>query len=246
MRCSLNELERLCERAALAVGLPDGCDIDVAAQTAWLAGHGFPVVAGLVAELEHFDGASSLDLALAEQQGALDLSARPGCAMAGLLVDLLLARCVSGESAVSLQFTALRNPLYLLVASRFVPKEDFRLLAMLRPEEGGRELLFLSTAVGETRLWADRDTLVAAMDGQTDFQGEMKAAPGNSRPFQLPQGLPEFDERELARRNARILAEGVLLEDRHWRALKSLGQHRLVPPSDLSRSGAGAGLSDND
>ena len=53
-------------------------------------------------------------------------------------------------------------------------------------------------------------------------------------------------EEDLERQRDSALVEGLEVDDQLWNTLKSLADRLLVEASTASRSGAGAGASDND
>jgi LDH2 family malate/lactate/ureidoglycolate dehydrogenase len=53
-------------------------------------------------------------------------------------------------------------------------------------------------------------------------------------------------EEDLERQRDSALVEGLEVDDQLWNTLKSLADRLLVEATESSRSGAGAGASDND
>ena len=58
--------------------------------------------------------------------------------------------------------------------------------------------------------------------------------------------LARHEESDLLACRDQAFAEGISVDEAHWSRLKQLATRILVEPSDASRSGAGAGTSDND
>ncbi|MDX1575443.1 MAG: DUF3726 domain-containing protein, partial [Kiloniellales bacterium] len=54
MKRSLNEVERICQKAAEGAGAPAGLDTDAAKNAAWLLARGLPALADLAADLTRF------------------------------------------------------------------------------------------------------------------------------------------------------------------------------------------------
>jgi hypothetical protein len=96
MKRSLNEVQRICQKATEGAGAPAGLDTDAARGAAWLLAHDLPALANLAADLTRFDDLSeSCRFArehLGDQDQAIDASEKTGAVIAPMLIDLLIAR----------------------------------------------------------------------------------------------------------------------------------------------------------
>ena len=237
MRVTLNEIYRLCQKAAEGAGAPAGLDSETAQATAWLLAHGFPVLQSLAATLENLDEQACRFDGAALNSSVLDASNKAGPLIAPGLVDLLMARASQG-----LLIRNLESPLYLLPnALRYAP--EGRLSIELRLADEARFVLEASP-VGTTIYGSAESTMLTS---SARFTAVCSAVNQPAADLTDLTGLAVcVDQATLDRAEAHSLANGLRVDPDVWRRLQTLAQKVLVPASESSRRGAGAVASDND
>lgn len=235
MRVSLNELYRLCQKAAEGAGAPAGLDVETAQATVWLLARDFPVLPSLVTTLENLrPQACRFDPSALGTQ-TLDVSAKAGPLIASNLIGLLFSRSEQGFTLHDLS-----SPLYLLPSAIHCVTEQ-------------QITIKLYSAQDETWVIEVQPAKVQPAEiliyGAIDRLMELRAA----RVTKLYKGATDLagltitiDQTRLNQIQARTLAEGISIDPDIWRRLQMLGQQVLVPSSQASRQGAGAAASDND
>ena len=115
---SLNEVERICQKAAEGAGAPAGLDTDAAHGAAWLLARDLPSLSDLAEDLTRF-----ADLAAAcrferggfgDRDQVVDAGDKAGAVIAPMLVDMLVARAALDGEPGRLQISGLSAPLFLL------------------------------------------------------------------------------------------------------------------------------------
>lgn len=112
LRVSLNEIERLVERATRAAGAAPGADTEAGHFAAWLESRGLPGLAPLARALDRGPARALAD------GDVIDLGGASLVFHAGTLLDLALTRRSAGRA---LELHAARDPLFLLAAAADVP-----------------------------------------------------------------------------------------------------------------------------
>ena len=237
MRVSLNEIEKVCEKAACGVGVPAGADSDIGFGAAWLEARGLPGVTVAAHDLAEFENISlTWRNSDAERYG--DAQGSSLLPHAGGLIDLAAADALAKPGTLKTVTVAnARSPLFLLPAA--VQRLDdgcaFRLawdspkVVAIADVDGG-------VTIHADALLSDAVTtlLIEAVVGGAD----VKAAPS----------LPLLcDHEALESRLAASLREGVSVDQTSWDRLQDLAARTLVPASAESRRrGAGAEIDDNE
>ncbi len=225
MRVSLNEIERLIERAARGAGAPAGTDGDAGAYAAWLEARGLAVLGSLAATLGRGP-------ATAEAARALELGGASVAFHAGLVVDLAIARAGTGSRV--LRINDLRDPLLALPPAA-------------RHARDGVAFRLSWTERGATAPAGE-----AVLDGAGSLAVGGQPPPGSRfdllvevRPTSLATA-GSLDHVELERRRARSIRTGVEVDADAWRRLSALAARTYVPASERSRArGAGAEVDDS-
>lgn len=237
MRVSLNEIEKVCEKAACGVGVPAGADSDIGFGAAWLEARGLPGVTVAARDLGEFgNGSLTWQSGGTERHGdALGLSLLP---YAGGLIDLAAADALGkpGEAKAIVVANA-RSPLFLLPAAVACSRDgcSFRItwaspdVVVIVDSDHG-------SSIHAHALASDAATTlrIEAVVGDVDVKE--------------PPSLPLLcDHAALESRLAASLREGVAVDQPSWDRLQELAARTLVPASAESRRrGAGAEIDDNE
>jgi len=249
MRCSLNEVERICQKAAEGAHAPAGLDTDASKSAAWLVARGLPALAGLTRDLTRFP-----DLAAACRfehgsfgDGTLEARDKAGAVIAPLLIDLLVARAALDREPGAFRVSGLTAPLFLLPPAVRYAAEGWHVRLSLT---AGAARAALRVAAGGEAVILGSDTDVAGLlenDRRWTLEAACARAPDHPDNGCEP-GLGVLrDAKGLAAAAAESLAEGVSPDRAAWDRLQALATKVLVPASDRSRlTGAGALASDNE
>lgn len=243
MSRSLNEIQRLCQKAVEGAGAPPDLDVEAAWGAAWLLARDLPALASLAADLERCaELATACRFARDALDGdTLDAGGKAGAVIAPLLTDLAVARAAQTGGPGRLQVEGLTAPLFLLPAAVGHGRQ-------------GRSFHLALTA-GAARHFAFR----VAPGGQADILGDGDLA-GLSDPevtWSLEAVCGEATEQvdlpvlrsgaQLDAAVARSLAAGVTPDPEAWARLQVYAAKVLVPATEQShRLGAGALTSDNE
>ncbi len=248
MTCSLNEVERICQKAAEGAHAPAGLDTEAANGAAWLVARGLPALADLAHDLTRFP-----DLAAACRfergslgDGTLDAVDKAGAVVAPLLIDLLVARAAADGGPGALRVEGLSAPLFLLPPAVRYAEDGWHVRlslaagpvrAEVRATGGAAALLGSAAAIAGLFETGRRWTLEAVCARAPERLGSVEEA-----------GLTVLrDAERLAAAAVRSLAEGVSPDPGAWDRLSVLATKVLVPASEQSRlMGAGARASDNE
>ncbi len=253
MRRTLNEVYRMCQKAAEGAGAPAGLDVDAAESAAWLAARGLDPLAGFATALEAMSGRQSpcVPVPAGDPQG-LDASGKAGILVASALVDLLAAGTMAGGGTGRLRVTGLSAPLFLLPrAARYA--EDGWVFRLTLADTAGRHFVLTAAPeagvaiTGPAGVEAGVESVAAALSGPAPF--DLEAVCARTAAPQADQAgtsiLAEAASLEAAA--ARSLSEGVAVEPGPWGRLQAFMAKVLVPATAESRRrGAGARLSDNE
>jgi Protein of unknown function (DUF3726) len=252
MKRSLNEVERICQKAAEGAGAPAGLDTDAARGAAWLVARDLPALADLARDLTRV-----ADLGAAccfERDHVTDLNRRlvagdkAGAVIAPMLIDLLVARAAEDRAPGALRVSGLTAPLFLLPPIVRYAAGGWRLRLSLAADDD-RRAAFLA-ADGEARILGSGGREIAELfDGGCVWSLEALCSrdPG-TMDSRDEHGLTVLrDAENLTAAAAESLAAGVAPNLEAWDRLSVLASKVLVPASEQSRlMGAGALASDNE
>lgn len=247
MKRSLNEVDRICQKAAEAAHAPAGLDTDAARGAAWLVARGLPALGDLTHDLTRFP-----DLAAAcrfhrkdLRDGVVEADGKAGAAIAPLLIDLLVARATADGGPGKLRVSGLTAPLFLLPPAVHYAEAGWHVRLSLAADPARAELraaggdaLVLGSAADIADLFETgrRWTLEAVCARAPDYPDD-----GDE-----PRLSVLCNAKELAAAAAASLADGVSPDPEAWARLQLLAAKVLVPASEQSRRrGAGAMASDN-
>lgn len=251
MTCSLNEVERICQKAAEGAGASAGLDTDAAHGAAWLEARDLPALADLARDLTRFP-----DLAAAcrfepesVRTETLEAGDKAGAVIAPMLVDLLVARTAADGAPGALRVGGLTAPLFLLPPAARYATEGWRFRLSL-VADGVPSWAFRVAAGGAAEILAEGGCQVADHfeDGHAwSLDAACARVPAVFEDDAHPGLNIICDADRLAAAAARSLAEGVAPDPEAWNRLKVLAAKVLVPASEQSRlMGAGALSSDNE
>lgn len=248
MKRSLNEVERICQKASEGAGAPAGLDTDAARGAAWLLARDLPALADLAADLTRFDDlAESCRFArenLGDQDQAIDASEKTGAVIAPMLIDLLIARAARDGGPGRLRVDGLTAPLFLLPPAVGYAEEGWDLRLSLSAGDERRSVVRIA-AGGVAEILGSGGDPAALFETGHEWSLDAVCA------RELPEGQTDLtvllDRDRLADAAARSLAEGVSPNSEPWERLKVLAAKVLVPATQRSHlMGAGALGSDNE
>lgn len=248
MRRSLNEIERICQKAAEGAGAPAGLDSDAAKGAAWLLAHELPALADLADDLTRFaDLAAACRFERSAFAGdrVIDAGDKAGAVVAPLLIDLLVARAALDGRAGRLRVNGLSAPLFLLPPAVGHAGEGWSFRLSLAAGEW-RSIVRVATGGTAEILASDSDTATLFETG-TEWSLEAVCATDHvTDPEENELGrILDGDRFEAAARQS--LAEGVAPDPEAWQRLQTLATKVLVPATEQSHlMGAGSLASDNE
>jgi hypothetical protein len=251
---SLNEVERICRKAAEGAGAPAGLDTDAADGAAWLLARDLPALNGLAGDLTGFpDLAAACRFARGSFGGAeeLDLNGKACTVIAPMLVDLLVARAARNAEPSRLRATGLSSPLFLLPpavghAAQGHNDRGWSFNLSLSNGTGDRSILRVA-AGGEVEILATGGTIAALFEAGTDWVLEAVCASLETDELSRTDLPSIVDGEQLDALAMRSLAEGVSPDPGPWGRLQALAAKVLVPATEQSHlMGAGALGSDSE
>lgn len=255
MKVSFNELQGLCRKAFSGIGFEEGDAADAADMVAWMQCHGFHAIDQL---------SRGLDYLLEEDPEALpevvyqdgDLAVLDGHGQSvlrsiSLATELGFAKArARGLSVVKIRRCHNRQ-LIMGYLSRLAGR-GINITAFWRNSQEPLTEQVVGFRAGHTtpevRIFAVRDVPEEnePNDGITLVMAnhvELLPSLGADHDLDL---LAHHSESDLMACREKALLEGIEVDDVIWSRLKILAHRILVVSSDASRSGAGAGVNDND
>ena len=237
MRVSLNEIEKVCEKAACGVGVPAGADSDIGMATAWPEARSLPGVAVAARDLAEFDN-TGLTWRNSDAERYGDAQGSSLLPHAGGLIDLAAADALGERGTLKTVTVAnARSPLFLLPAAiqRLEDGCTFRLT--WDPPE------VVAMVGGDSGVTIHGDALLS--NAATTLRIEAVVSDVDSKGPPSPPLL--CDHEALQSRLAASLREGVAVDQASWDRLQEMAARTLVPASAESRRrGAGAEIDDNE
>lgn len=242
MRRTLNEVYRLCQKAAEGASAPAGLDIDAARNSAWLVARGFAVLGSLATQLEGATGGDACAFTAGEIGAkTLDAAGRPGALLAPALVDLLIARAEdrSGRLVVS----GLSVPVYLLAAAMTHRWDEWCFRFVL--SNGGARGFVLEASASGASVLGPAGAAVSHLSTGVTFDVIAHCAPTVDALPPPPPLETLITRDDFAETKARSLSNGVDVDPEAWQRLQRLAVKVLVPATENSRlRGAGYYISD--
>ena len=232
MKVSGNEIEISFRKAALGAEIPLGLAEDFGRIGYWLAARRVnPLPAGLAA-LDAFDAENSGAGALLESEQEWNLTPKAGQGLSALY---------AGASACDLlcvQYSALRlrqvdAPLLVLVAAALAAAEHALVLQVELLAADGTTVVACcdSGMVCAQAAVLQRFTAAAALDMRLQ---RASSEHSSNKPVALPAAPPDD-----------IFSEGADVDEAEWSRVQQYATRMLVPASETSRAGAGAGELDS-
>ncbi len=253
MKRSLNEVQRICQKAAEGAGAPAGLDSDAAHGATWLLVRDLPALADLAQDLTRFPG---LAAACRFERGrfggrdrVVDAADKAGAVIAPLLVDLLVARAGLDGEPGRLRVSSFTAPLFLLPPAVRYAAEGWRFRLDLVDGADQRIVINFLAEEGVDILGPDSDMTGVLFREQRAWSLDAVCArsPALLNGRSQTEGTVVLDAERLAAAAARSLAEGVSPDPQAWDRLQILAAKVLVPATAQShRRGAGALASDNE
>jgi Protein of unknown function (DUF3726) len=249
--CSLNEVARICQKAAEGTRAPAGLDTDAANGAAWLVARDLPALADLARDLARFaDLAAACRFepeSLHDREVALEAADKAGAVIAPMLIDLLVARAAQDGETAALRVGGLTAPLFLLPPAARYAADGWHIRLSLTA--GAARAAFRIAAGSEPEILGSTADMAGLFETGRRWKLEAACDRAPDRPDRGEE--VEFtvlrDAERLAAAAAESLAEGVSPDPEAWDRLKVLATKVLVPASEQSRlMGAGARASDNE
>jgi LDH2 family malate/lactate/ureidoglycolate dehydrogenase len=255
MKVSFNELQGLCRKAFSGIGFEEGDAADAADMVAWMQCHGFHAIDQLNRGLDFLleEDPDSLPEVI-YQDGDLAVLAGHGQSVLrsiSLATELGFAKArARGLSVVKIRRCHNRQ-LIMGYLSRLAGR-GINITAFWRNAQEPLTEQVVGFRAGhstpEVRIYAVRDVPEEnePNDGITLVMAnhvELLPSLGADHDLDL---LAHHSESDLMACRERALQEGIEVDDAIWARLKTLAHRILVESSDSSRSGAGAGVNDND
>lgn len=244
MKRTLNEVYRLCQKAAEGAGAPAGLDIEAARNTAWLVARGISALDTLATQLEGGAGDDACGFTASHAAApALDAAGRPGALLAPALVDLLVAR--SGKQRGRLIVTRLSAPVYLLPAAVAYRESDWGFRFILR-DACARDFVLEANATG-VRVMGQAGTTLSNLSSGAEFDVIAHCAFAGRALPETPSPDTLITYCDFAGAEARRRSSGIDVDPGPWQRLEKLAVNVLVPATEESRlRGAGSTATDNE
>lgn len=242
MRRTLNEIHRMCQKAAEGAGAPPGVDTDAADGAVWLAARGLDPLGGLAAALEGMDGQAG-NGGLAAAGDTLDAAGKPGALIAPALVDLLASAAMADGRTARLRTVGLSAPLFLLPGATRYAEDGWGFRFTAADAEDRRFVLIVAPGTGVAiTASAEVASIGAALGNCVPFDVDMVCArdtDASTGEFET-EGWVLADAALLAAAEARSVADGVMVAPEPWHRLAAFAGKVLVPATEESRRrGAG-------
>jgi LDH2 family malate/lactate/ureidoglycolate dehydrogenase len=255
MKVSFNELQGMGRKAFIGIGFAEGDAIDAAEMVAWMEAHGLGGVAALKKGLDYLlteDPSQTPALVYQDADfSVLDAHNHSILGNASLAVELGYARA----RARGLSITKIRRCHNRVLVIGYLSRLARRGMNVTAFWRNSHEPLIEQVVgfkaghpVPEICVYSLEDVPddVEKNDGITlVMANHVDLLPSLRSDYDLTNLMRQTEE-DLERQRDRALVEGLDVDDQLWKTLKTLADRLLVEASEASRSGAGAGKSDND
>ena len=240
-----NELQRTCQKAFRALGVPAGADDESSLAVLWLQARGFDALTPLDAALSALERATPQPLRVVgctDGRHVLDAGGQPSVSVASDAIDFAVARVVENASRPEVLLTGIEGAILVAGAmaqrpgsgrcSRVEWREDAGQFRLDMASDGACRLSLASFDAERSRPGLGRRSVRIAVDG-----------PDGSRWMTCgPCWRIEADETELDRRATRSVTRGIDIPDALWTRLLVFAKRTQVPATHASRErGAGGG-----
>ena len=233
MKVSFSEIEVTFGKAALGAGIPLGLAEDFGRVNYWLATRKIGSLSVGLAALNAFDTEDSGSVATVESEPEWNLSPQSGQKLSALYAgssacDLLCAQ----HAAIHLRKVDV--PLLVLVSAVLASSEySLAIQIELLSADGTTEVVFCDCGmVRADAAVLERFTVASALDMRL-----IRTSSGQLRnyPVAFPAKAPD-----------EVFTEGATVDETEWNRIEQYAKRMLVPASETSRTGAGAGEIDCD
>lgn len=255
MKVSFNELQGIGRKAFIGIGFAEGDAIDAAEMVAWMEAHGLGGVGALKKGLKFLlteDQAESPTLIYQDADfSVLDAHNHSVLGNASLAVELGYARARSRGLSVT-KIRHCHNRILIIGYLSRLARRGMNVTAFWRNAHDPLTELVVGFKAGhpvpEICLYSldDAPDDTEKNDGITLIMANHVDLLPSLRSQYTLTNLMRQTEEDLERERDRALVEGMDVDEELWLNLKSLADRLLVEATDASRSGAGAGTSDND
>lgn len=255
MKVSFNELQGMGRKAFIAIGFEEGDAIDAAEMVAWMEAHGLGGVAALKKGLDYLlteDPAEAPTLVYQDADfSVLDAHNHSILGNASLALELGYARA----RARGLSITKIRHCHNRVLVIGYLSRLARRGMNVTAFWRNSHEPL-IEQVVGFKAGHPVPEICVYSLEDIPDdtekndgitliMANHVDLLPSLRSDYALTNLMRQTEE-DLEQQRDRALVEGLDVDDQLWKTLKSLADRLLVEASEASRSGAGAGKSDND
>ena len=227
-----NELQRTCQKALRALGVPAGADDGASFAVLWLQARGLDALMPLEAALSALEHSPPRPLGVvvsADGTCVLDAGGQPSVSVAGDALDFAVARAVESAARAELLLTEIEGAILVAGAltqqpgsgrcSRVEWREDAGQFRLDMASDGACRLSLASFDAGRSRSGLGRRSARIVIDG-----------PDGSRWMTCgPCWRIEADEAELDRRATRSVARGIEVPGALWTRLLVFAKRTLVP-----------------
>ena len=244
---SWNELQRTCQKAFRALGVPAGADDDASFAVLWLEARGLGALTPLEAALAALENAPPRRLGLRRGDGAdgvdvLDAGGRNAVSVASDAVDFAIARAFESGTRAEILLTGVEGAIFVAgtLAQRPAPERRAavqwwdgtmrRRLDVTPDREVGPCATLAKTTVRDAR--HPLDTVRIMIDEPA----------GHEWATERTSWSMDVDEAELGRRAMHSVTRGIHVPYPLWTRLLAFAKRTLVPATHASRErGAGGG-----
>ena len=241
-RYSLNEVQRLSQKAAEGAGIPAGLDVDIAQQVACLSSYEFPVFGSFITALERANDATTYRL----QADTFSAKNKSGVLIAMALIDVLVAKASSvTENTTNLTITDLSTPVFLLPNAISYSADGWYFTFQIKQQEQSCFVFTISSGEeSEITLFRSLDSNLdsSALCNEQRFTIECYCGRQKLKASSLPILISDSMLKDA---RAHSLSQGILIDDDTYKRLNHHAVKVLVPATEKSRlHGAGA-ITDN-
>ncbi|TGN41203.1 DUF3726 domain-containing protein [Marinobacter confluentis] len=255
MKVSFNELQGMGRKAFIGIGFAEGDAIDAAEMVAWMEAHGLGGVAALKKGLDYLlteDPSETPTLVYQDADfSVLDAHNHSILGNASLAVELGYARA----RARGLSITKIRRCHNRVLVIGYLSRLARRGMNVTAFWRNSHEPL-IEQVVGFKAGHPVPEICVYSLEDVPDdtekndgitliMANHVDLLPSLRSDYDLTNLMRQTEE-DLERQRDQALVEGLEVDDQLWKTLKTLADRLLVEASEASRSGAGAGKSDND
>ena len=255
MKVSFNELQGMGRKAFIGVGFAEGDAIDAAEMVAWMEAHNLGGVAALKKGLDYLlreDPTETPELIYQDADfSVLDAHNHSILGNASLAVELGYARARSQGLSVT-KIRHCHNRVLVIGYLSRLARRGMNVTAFWRNAHDPLIEQVVGFKAGhplpEICVYSLEDSpdQTEKNDGITLIMANHVDLLPSLRSDYVLTNLMRQTEEDLERQRDQALVEGLEVDDELWHTLKTLANRLLVEATESSRSGAGAGTSDND